>query len=42
MVTLGIPMMMLTSMISARVFAALSGQPLSEKSVPGSPQTQHP
>ena len=42
MVTLGIPMMMISSLISARVFAALSARRPSEKSVPGSPQAQHP
>jgi len=42
MVSLGIPMMFVFAAIAARVFARRAGQPLSEKSVPGSPQTQKP
>ena len=41
MVSLGIPMMFLSSLIAARVFAARAGQPVSEKPVVESPQTQN-
>jgi BASS family bile acid:Na+ symporter len=42
MVSLGIPMMFGFAAIAARVFAARAGQPLAEKSVPETPQTQNP
>jgi bile acid:Na+ symporter, BASS family len=41
MVSLGIPMMFLSSMIAARVFAARAGQSVSEKSGQVKPETQN-
>lgn len=40
MVSLGIPMMFLSSLIAARLFAGRTGQPIADKSAPEVPQTQ--
>jgi BASS family bile acid:Na+ symporter len=42
MVVLVVPLSVIVAFVAARLFAARAGQPLSEKSVPESPQTQTP